>query len=105
MVCKDRNMAWIYYEPRSDEEYSIRVFDDGNDRYSEYVNVWHKYGEWRDKVAIVNSVDMRVRIESISAWKLDSGGLKTTFSSEPKAQSDAPCYKGGTARGADAGGG
>ena len=70
-VCKVRNMAWIYYEPRSDEEYSIRVFDDGNDRYSEYVNVWHKYGEWRGKVAIVNSVDRTVRIDSISAWKLD----------------------------------
>ena len=101
------NMAWIYYEPRSDEEYSIRVFDDGNDRYSEYVNVWHKYGEWRGKVAIVNSVDTRVRIESISAWKLDSRGCYQRswccdFVASP---SDAPCYKGGTARGPDAGGG
>ena len=95
MVCKVRNMAWIYYEPRSGEEYSIRVFDDGNDRYAEYVNVWHKYGEWRDKVAIVNSVDMRVRIESISAWKLD-------YRVATKSQ---PCYKGGIAMGPDAGGG
>ena len=92
-------MAWIYYEPRSDEEYSIRVFDDGNDRYAEYVNVWHKYGEWRGKVAIVNSVDTRVRIDSISAWKLDSREAPRV------ATKSQPCYKGGTARGPDAGGG
>jgi hypothetical protein len=86
------NMDWIYYEPRSSERYSIRVFDDGNERYAGYVNVWHKYGEWRGKVALVNSVDRAVRIESISAWKLDSRG-------------GSPCYKGSRANGADAGGG
>jgi hypothetical protein len=65
------NMDWIYYEPRCSEEYSVRVFDDGNERYAGYVNVWHKYGEWRGKIAIVNSVDRTVRLESISEWKLD----------------------------------
>ena len=64
-------MDWIYYEPRLGEEYSIRVFDDGNERYAGYVNSWHKYGEWRGKVALVNSVDRTVRVESISEWKLD----------------------------------
>ena len=90
-----RNMAWVYYEPLEGEEYSIRVFDDGNDRYAEYVNVWHKYGEWRGKVAIVNSVDRTVRIDSISAWKLDSRAATLSL----------PCYKGGIAMGPDAGGG
>jgi hypothetical protein len=85
-------MDWIYYEPRSSEEYSIRVFDDGNERYAGYVNVWYKYGEWRGKVALVNSVDMTVRVESISAWKLDS-------------RSCCPCYKRSSVNGADAGGG
>ena len=89
-------MDWIYYEPRLGEEYSIRVFDDGNERYAGYVNSWHKYGEWRGKVALVNSVDRAVRMESISAWKLDSRGCRP---------SDAPCYKGAIGNGADAGGG
>jgi len=64
-------MDWNYYEPRLGEEYSISVFDDGNEKYMRYVNVWHKYGEWRGKVALVNKVDRFIKIESISAWKLD----------------------------------
>lgn len=74
-------MDWNYYEPRLGEEYSISVFDDGNEKYMRYVNVWHKYGEWRGKVALVNKVDRSIKIESISAWKfylcrriLDDGG-------------------------------
>ena len=70
-IRKVRNMDWIYYEPRLGEEYSIRVFDDGNERYAGYVNSWHKYGEWRGKVALVNAVDRSIKIESISEWKLD----------------------------------
>jgi len=83
-------MDWIYYEPRSSEEYSIRVFDDGNERYTGYVNVWHKYGEWRGKVALVNAVDRTVRVESISEWKLDLRIIRNTPSRD---------------NGADAGGG
>lgn len=64
-------MEWIYYEPRCSEEYSIRVFDDGNERYMVYANSWYMYGEWRGKVALVNKYDTRVKIESISEWKLD----------------------------------
>ena len=64
-------MDWDYYAPRLREEYSISVFDDGNEKYMGYVNVWHKYGEWRGKVALVNKVDRSIKIESISAWKLD----------------------------------
>lgn len=79
-------MDWIYYEPRSSEEYSIRVFDDGNERYAGYANVWQKYGEWRGKVALVNKVDRSIKIESISEWKLDSRGCRP---------SDAPCCVGG----------
>lgn len=65
-------MDWNYYEPRLCEEYSISVFDDGNEKYMRYVNVWHKYGEWRGKVALVNKVDRTIKIESISEWKLYS---------------------------------
>jgi hypothetical protein len=65
------NMDWYYYEPRCSEEYSVRVFDDGNERYAGYVNSWHKYGEWRGKVALVNAVDRSIKIESISEWKVD----------------------------------
>jgi hypothetical protein len=64
-------MDWYYYEPRCSEEYSVRVFDDGNERYAGYVNSWHKYGEWRGKVALVNAVDRSIKIESISEWKVD----------------------------------
>jgi hypothetical protein len=83
------NMDWFYYEPRLGEEYSVRVFDDGNERYAGYVNVWHKYGEWRGKVALVNAVDRSIKIESISEWKLDLRIINT-----PR-----------RANGADAGGG
>jgi hypothetical protein len=64
-------MDWNYYEPRFGEEYSISVFDDGNEKYAGYVNVWQKYGEWRGKVALLNKVDRSIKIESISAWKLN----------------------------------
>jgi hypothetical protein len=64
-------MDWDYYEPKLEEEYCINTFDDGNEKYRGYVNVWHPYGEWRGKVALVNKFDTSIRIESISYWKLD----------------------------------
>ena len=67
-------MDWIYFEPRLDETYSINTFDDGNDKYRSYANVWNIYGTWRGKVAIVNEYDKSVRIESISEWKLTRHG-------------------------------
>lgn len=62
-------MDWVYYGPRTDVEYSIEVFDDGNEKYAQYTNVWLAYGDWRGKVALVNKYDRSVKISSISAWK------------------------------------
>ncbi len=65
-----KKMDWKYYEPKTDVEYSINTFDDGNDEYKYYTNVWYVYGNWLGKVAIVNKRDKTMRIKSISAWKL-----------------------------------
>lgn len=49
--------------------YAIFVFDDGNQRYEAYENVWSIIGYGRGKVKLLNIDDVTV-IESISRWKL-----------------------------------
>ena len=49
--------------------FSIYVFDDGNQRYEAYKNIWSIIGHGRGKVKLLN-IDKITIIESISRWKL-----------------------------------
>jgi hypothetical protein len=68
--CIRRNFEWNMYPPDLSQEYIIRVFDDGNERYKEYENGWYKYGEWLGKVALVNKYNNLITIGSISLHKI-----------------------------------
>jgi hypothetical protein len=88
-----------YFNPDHTHSYTINTFDDGNERFQQYPNTWFtplrtenaqsasssslitapeggvlnerrcKYGEWRGKIALVNALNPKIRIESISEWK------------------------------------
>ena len=60
---------WTYFTPNTNEVVSINTFDDGNDEYKYYTNRWHIFGKWRGKVALVNTENLTVKIQSISEWK------------------------------------
>ena len=64
------NFQWDMYPPNTNYEYMIDVFDDGNEKYEEYDNIWYKCGNWKGKVALINKTNYRVTIGSISAWKI-----------------------------------
>tara|TARA_Y100000992_G_C21044828_1_gene386700 strand:- start:249 stop:449 length:201 start_codon:yes stop_codon:yes gene_type:complete len=49
--------------------FSIYVFDDGNQIYEAYENIWSIIGHGRGKVKLLN-IDKITIIESISRWKL-----------------------------------
>ena len=49
--------------------YSIIVYDDGNEKYSKYINRWKITKKERGKCSIVNDKE-DVVISSISEWKL-----------------------------------
>ena len=66
--------GWKMTPVNMEERYTIAVFDDSNETCERYANVWHIYGEWRGKVALVNTENWTVRIESISAWKVSICG-------------------------------
>ena len=59
---------WIHV---NDETcYKIYVFDDGNQRYEKYTNIWFIVGSWgKGKVRLLN-IDNITKIRSISRWKL-----------------------------------
>ena len=61
---------WNMYSPDESKEYIIQVFDDGNEKYQEYNNSWYIYGDWKGKVAVVNSSNRSITIGSISFHKL-----------------------------------
>lgn len=61
---------WIYIEPDFDQKYKIIVWDDGNEKYKNYSNIWSIYGVWRGKNAIINTEESSITISSISTWKL-----------------------------------
>jgi len=50
----------IMYQPNINKEYKILVFDDGNEKYIDYNNKWYIYGDWKGKVALVNSMDFEI---------------------------------------------
>jgi len=61
---------WTMCHPDPSITYYISVFDDGNEKFKQYKNLWHIYGNWCGKCALVNSDDSNIRIESISSWKI-----------------------------------
>ena len=50
----------------------ITVFDDGNDVYKRYENIWNITGSkfHGSKVELTNAVEKEIKIKSISAWKV-----------------------------------
>jgi hypothetical protein len=60
---------WIFFPVDTSTLYKITVFDDGNEKYSNFTNEWHLYGTWRGKIALQHKQKKHVRIQSISAWK------------------------------------
>lgn len=62
---------WIFFEPnQNDGVYEINTFDDGNEKYRDYVNQWVLFGSWRGKYAVINQTNTDIKINSISQWKL-----------------------------------
>ena len=53
---------------QDDKLYRIHQFDDGKERYSQYVNKWSIIATWRGKVRLLN-VDGNTCLSSISRWK------------------------------------
>ncbi len=51
----------------------INVFDDGNDVYKRYENIWNITGSkfHGSKVELTNAVEKEIKINSISAWKVE----------------------------------
>ena len=58
----------IYNNPKPALVY-VTCFDDGNDKYKIYKNKWNIFGEWREKVALVNA-ENNIKIPSISLHKI-----------------------------------
>ena len=68
-IWKNIHSNWNMYSPKKNTIVRISVFDDGNQDYSNYENEWYIYGNWRDKIALVNKYNNNIRIGSISTWK------------------------------------
>lgn len=66
-----RHNDWTIYSPKTNIVYEINTFDDGNGEYEKYPNIWYIYGNWRDKIALVNKTDNNIQIGSISSWKVN----------------------------------
>ena len=49
--------------------YELRVFDDGNDKFKVYENVWVQYDFYLGKISLQNVKNPKIQIKSISAWK------------------------------------
>jgi len=62
---------WNLYKPNETKIYVINTFDDGNEKYQQFVNEWFMIGEWRGKVRLVNLEKQKIIIDSISRWKID----------------------------------
>ena len=50
--------------------YKINIFDDGNEKYKRYYNIWEIYSIWKGKVSLINNINNEIKITSISVWKL-----------------------------------
>lgn len=54
----------------SNSLYKINIFDDGNEKYKQYQNIWEIYSVWKGKVSLINKKNNDIKITSISAWKI-----------------------------------
>ncbi len=62
---------WNLYKPNEAKIYEINTFDDGNEKYQQFVNEWLMIGEWLGKVRLINLENKKIIIHSISRWKID----------------------------------
>ena len=62
---------WNIYKPNETKIYEINTFDDGNEKYQQFVNEWLMIGEWLGKVRLINLENKKIIIHSISRWKID----------------------------------
>ena len=60
------------YKPNEAKIYEINTFDDGNEKYQQFVNEWLMIGEWLGKVRLINRENKKIIIHSISRWKIDN---------------------------------
>lgn len=63
---------WNLYKPNEAKIYEINTFDDGNEKFQQFVNEWLMIGEWRGKVRLINREKQKIIIHSISRWKIDN---------------------------------
>ncbi len=70
MELKLLSKDWVYTPPCNDS-YEIIFFDDGNQQYISYSNIWGQFGQWRGKVALFNRENPEILIKSISKWKIN----------------------------------
>ena len=66
-----KNIGWVMYDSLPKILYRINIFDDGNESLKQLDNLWYIYGSYKGKVAIVNAVDSKSLVFSISMWKLE----------------------------------
>ena len=66
-----KSSAWDMKDVDKKNTYSIRIFDDGIEKYKKYENEWCIYGYWRDKTTLMNAIDPTILIYCISIWKLN----------------------------------
>jgi len=71
---------WTFFTP-TDFVCKITTFDDGNNKHEHRVNEWQIYGSWLGKVALQNLRDPKIKIESISAWKIEQIGFSLNLPS------------------------
>ena len=67
---KEKKMGEAWVDVDDKRAYAVSVFDDGNERYARYANVWRVERTWKGKSAIRNVGDASVFLGSISTWKL-----------------------------------
>jgi len=64
------SFGWNMFSPDIKVIWEVNIFDDGNVRMERVPNTWIIYGEWKDKVALLNTTNPNTRIPSISMWKI-----------------------------------
>ena len=60
----------IISNSNSNSLYKINIFDDGNEKYKQYQNIWEIYSVWKGKVSLINKKNNDIKITSISSWKI-----------------------------------
>ncbi len=61
---------WIFFTPNSLDIYKLIIYDDGNEKYEQYENMWLISGQWNGKVELINRTNSEIKINSISKWKI-----------------------------------